>query len=90
MNTHFSPPADDEYEHLSSTFARACRVADEQHRRRTAAQKPASTTYRVPESTVEAVAYLLREGDSQRLEKFLEGRSTTECDAIMEQIRRRP
>jgi hypothetical protein len=89
MTTHFSPPFDDEYEGLSSTFARACRIADEQQRRRLAAQKPASTSYRVPESTVDAVAYLLREGDSQRLNKFLAGRSATECAAIMDQIERR-
>ena len=88
MTTHTR--IDDEYTGLSYTFARACRIADEQQRRRIAAQKPASTSYRVPESTVEAVAYLLREGDPQRLDKFLEGRSATERAAIFEQIERRP
>lgn len=74
----------DEYEGLSGTFARACRTAD--RNRTTPGQKippfrPRDRDH-LPASTSQAIDWLLKYADEQRLRSFLEGRSEQELQRI--------
>jgi hypothetical protein len=73
----------DEYEGLSGTFARACRTAD--RNRTTPGQilpfRPRDRDH-LPASTSQAIDWLLKYADEQRLRSFLEGRSEQELQRI--------
>jgi hypothetical protein len=73
----------DEYEGLSSTFARACRTAD---RNRTTPGQVLPFRQRdgdhLPTSTKQAIDWLLKHADEQRLRGFLERRSEEELQRI--------
>jgi len=74
---------DDEYQGLSGTFARACREADRE--RATSGQiLPFRQRDRnhLPTSTRQAIDWLLKYADEQRLRGFLEGRSEDELQRI--------
>jgi hypothetical protein len=79
---------DDEYEGLSDTFARACRAAD-----RDRAAREQFTSFRqrdrdhLPASTTQAIDWLLKYTDEQRLENFIAGRSAAEIAKIHDYIR---
>jgi hypothetical protein len=61
--------ADDEYEGLSTSFARACRAADEQQKARS---KPRQRKqHDVAASTIDAFFYVLRLDDAEYLTKWL-------------------
>jgi hypothetical protein len=84
-------PADDivadEYEGVSSTFARACREAD-----RDRAKRKQILPFRQPDrdhlptSTKQAIDWLLKHADEQRLEKFIAGRPAAEIAKIHDYI----
>jgi hypothetical protein len=67
---------------LSSTFARACREADAERRN----PRPRTREDSLPTSTVEAIDWLLRYCDGERLRKFLEGRPEAELAKIKNYI----
>jgi hypothetical protein len=79
--------ADDEYEGLSTSFARACRAADEQQKAQPKARQ--RTQDYVPASTLMAVEYLVRESDPERLHSWLMAHRSSERIAILEHIRRK-
>jgi hypothetical protein len=68
----------DDYDGLSSTFARACRQADAERRN----PRPRAHKDSLPTSTGKAVDWLLKFGDERRLRNFLEGRSEAELERI--------
>jgi hypothetical protein len=78
----------DEYEGLSSTFANACREADRAFRKQQSSQSPAKPDGSA-KSTLDAIDYLLREGDEARLKEFLEGRSKSEAEKLLAHIERK-
>jgi hypothetical protein len=69
-----------EYEGISGTFANACRLADYKTRKRQRERLPRqSGPARLPQSTVDAIKYILRQPDSgPRLREFLAGRPDSE------------
>ena len=73
----------DEYEGRSGTFARACRTAD---RNRTTPGQILPFRQRdrdhLPASTKQAIDWLLKYADEQRLRSFLERRSEQELQRI--------
>jgi hypothetical protein len=77
----------DEYGALSSTFARACREADQDRARREQIL-PFRQRDRdhLPTSTKQAIDWLLKFADEQRLRNFLEGRSEEELQRIEQYI----
>jgi hypothetical protein len=79
---------DDRHDGLSSSFARACRDADREHRRtrRPPAQRPVN---RLPESTRQAVEWLLKHNDADRLKKFIAEHSPSEAQVIVGYIKGR-
>jgi hypothetical protein len=68
-----------EYDALSGSFAEACRKADAEGRptraRRLVGDRP-------PTCTCDAIDWLLKYCDEQRLRNFLEGRSEAELERI--------
>jgi hypothetical protein len=70
----------DEYEGLSSTFARACLAADEQQQTRSSALLSERSQHHVPPSTLAAAEFLVRLGDPERLRARLAGHSAAERD----------
>ena len=79
---------DDEYEGLSGTFARACREADRDRARREQIL-PFRQRDRdhLPTSTRQAIDWLLKYADEQRLEKFIAGRPAAEIAKINDYVR---
>jgi hypothetical protein len=75
---------DDEYQGLSNTFARACRIADAQYTRNK--QAVAQHEHHVPSSTLMAAEYLVGLNDAKRLEAWFKERSERECAAIVAHI----
>jgi hypothetical protein len=85
--------AGDEYQGLSSTFARACKLADEQEAART--QNHASggrlgTRQHVAQSTLDAAEYLIKENDPAHFERWLLEHPARERAAIVAHIRAKP
>jgi hypothetical protein len=79
--------APDEYEGLSSTFAKACREADARARRQRAPERP--TPYRVPISTLQTAEYLLQLGDPAGWRKWFDAHSAQERAGILQYLERR-
>jgi hypothetical protein len=76
--------APDEYEGFkSSTFANACREADQKRTKKTT---KLAAKGRLPKSLTDAVDFLLKENDTKRLQKFLKGRSEAELKRIEKYI----
>jgi hypothetical protein len=73
----------DDCDVLSSTFASACRKADAARRN----PRPRTRGDSLPTSTAEAVDWLLKFGDEQRLGKFITGRPTAEIARIHDYVR---
>ncbi len=65
----YEQPLGDEYEGLSSTFARACKLADAEYARTKQVASPPAC--RLPESTIQAAEYLVRLNDRDRLRAWL-------------------
>jgi hypothetical protein len=68
---------------IGSTFVDACRQADREHQARPTSGRP---NRHLPESLRQAIDYLLRENDADRLKKFLAGRSQAETQKILAYI----
>jgi hypothetical protein len=79
--------ADDEYDGLPSTFANACRKADEKARQQRALERP--TPYRVPSATLRAAEYLLRLGDPPLWRKWFDAHSAQERARILQYLEQR-
>jgi hypothetical protein len=77
----------DEYEGLSSTFARACHEADRDHARREQIL-PFRQRNRdhLPTSTRQVIDWLLKLNDADRLRNFIEGRSSEQAGKIIAYI----
>ena len=71
----------DEYEGLSSTFAKACREADRAFRKQQSHQ-PSAKQDRLPKSTLVAIDWVLSLKDEHLLRSFLKGRSEEELQKI--------
>jgi hypothetical protein len=79
----------DEYEGLSSTFAKACRAADARVRAQRGRQRDHSEKPHVAETTFGVAGYLHRLGDLDRWKKWFDARSPEERVAILEQLERK-
>ena len=80
---------DDDYERLSSTFARACRDADARFREQAQAKRAAPArppTTRVAASTLMAAEFMVRLNDPKRFENWLMEYSADERAAICAHI----
>ena len=75
---------DDEYEGLTGSFARACRLADAEHACKK--QIVAQREHHAPSSTLMAAEYLIGLNDPERLEAWFKEHSERECAAIIAYI----
>ena len=71
----------DEYEGLSSTFARTCKLADAEYARTKRIASPPAC--RLAESTIEATEYLVRLNDPARLRAWLIEKTPPERGRIL-------
>jgi hypothetical protein len=79
--------APDEYEGFkNSTFADACREADQKRPKKTA---KLAAKGRLPKSLTDAVDLLLKQNDEARMERFLKGRPKSEVERILAYIERK-
>jgi len=77
----------DEYDGLSGSFARACRIADRQQRKWQNRQPNTEIPkHRVHESTLMAAEYLVRLGDVARFKNWLFEHSQEDVVAIVEHV----
>jgi hypothetical protein len=75
---------DDEYAGLSSTFAAACRAADEKQSSKP--PDPPSRPAGVARSTLKAAEYLVRAGDAEQLQRWLAKHGAEERTAIQKHL----
>jgi hypothetical protein len=79
--------APDEYEGFkSSTFANACREADQKRPKKTT---KLAAKGRLPKSLSDALNLLLKQNDEPRMERFLKGRPKSEVERILAYIERK-
>jgi hypothetical protein len=83
------PDDNDEYEGLTSSFAKACREADERVRQRREQQRERPKQPRAAQSTLAAADYLVREGDVERFRRWLAQHSVDERAAIIKHLERK-
>jgi hypothetical protein len=80
----------DDYDGLSSSFARACRQADERVRAQREQQHERSKkTPGAAASTLRAAEHLVREGDAKRFRSWLARHSADERGAIIKHLERK-
>jgi hypothetical protein len=77
---------DDDYEGLTSTFAKACREADQRARARQAQQRARPKEPHAAESTLKAAEYLVQQRDPKRLRAWLAKHTPEECEAILRHL----
>jgi hypothetical protein len=82
------PHDEDEYEGLTSSFAKACREADERARAQRKRQRDHPEKPHVAETTLAAAQHLVREGDAERLRAWLARHSPEERQAIHQHLRK--
>jgi hypothetical protein len=80
---------DGNYEGLSSTFARACRAADARVRARRERQRDHPEKPHVAETTLEALEFLVKQRDPERLRAWLSTHSAEERAAILQHLERK-
>ena len=73
---------DCDYDGLTATFAEACREADRQHSQQQAKALPAGAP-RIAESTRQAVDWLLKLNDAERLRSFIRRHPNPEAKALV-------
>jgi hypothetical protein len=78
--------SDDDYEGLSASFARACRIADQQQRSRSKPDERSQN--RAAASTIAAAEFLQQQNDPQRLHCWLMAHSQSERIAILDHIKK--
>jgi hypothetical protein len=78
----------DEYEGLSGIFASACCDADREYGRQQDRRQSASPAIgRLPESTKQAIDWLLSNNDADRLKKFIEDHPSPGIQKIVAYIK---
>lgn len=79
--------ASDDYDGLSGSFAGACREADRERRPvRRPSRKPVNG--QLPESTRQAVDWLLKNNDAVRLNRFVAEHSLSDAQVLVAYIKR--
>ena len=78
---------DDDYDWLSGSFARACRDADRQRQDQEISARP--PVDKLPASTRQAVEWLLKNNDAERLNKFIAEHSPSDAQFIVAYIKGR-
>ena len=74
-------PRDEEHEGLSSTFARACQLADAEYARTKQVTSPPAC--RLAQSTIQATEYLVRLNDPARLRAWLIEKTPAERGLVL-------
>ena len=83
------PDDEDEYEGLTSTFAKACREADARVRARREQLHERQKKLHIAETTLAAADYLIQQRDPERLRIWLATHSAEERAAILQHLERK-